>query len=82
MGVVAMTDSNTEFVEAIFEEVERDRKSGALRKMIHAANPDGAYGVPKQYPNHIGKYNSNGDLVAIGHYKDVGFVAEEVFIEE
>jgi len=82
MGVMAMTDSNTEFVEAVFEEVERDRKSGALRKLIHAANPDGAYGVPKQYPNHIGKYNSDVNLVAIGHYKDGDFVASEVFIDE
>jgi len=30
----------------------------------------------------IGKYNSDGDLVAIGHYKDGGFIASEVFIEE
>lgn len=79
-----MTDNKFEDLNpvAIYEEVERDRKSGALRELIHESNPHGTYAVPKQYPDHIGKYNRKGDLVAIGHYKDGGFVASEVFIED
>ncbi|MDP2562135.1 hypothetical protein [Psychrobium sp. 1_MG-2023] len=76
-----MIDEKSISPEAIFAEVNCPIKKAELRKQLLKEN-NGGFGVSKQHPNHIFKYNSHGDLVAIGEYKDGGFVATETFVEE
>ena len=68
------------FVEpsAVFEQLERDRESGELTKSVLR---NGGYGVSKKYPDCISQYNENGQIIAIGKYKDGAFVASKTFSE-
>ena len=72
------TDNDREF-EEVFEQVEADRKSGKLKREVLK---NGGYSITKKHPDHISKFNSKGELVAIGHYIDGGFAPSEIFIEE
>jgi hypothetical protein len=72
-------DENTKFINSVFDQLEAERKSGKLAKDI---GKNGGYGISLEYPNCISKYNPEGDIVAIGHYKNGGFHATEIFIDE
>lgn len=69
-------DNEREFDE-IFERIEAHRKRGNLVLLIKEG-----YSVSEEHPDYISKYNSKGELAAIGHCQDGDFVATEVFIEE
>jgi len=71
-----MNDDQLDAPEKIFEQIERDRASGVLRKKVC---PNGGYGTSKLYPGYICKLDASGKIVSIGHYHEGEFIIEKVF---
>jgi len=72
-------DKSTQLIESVFQQLEADRKSGKLTKGLIK---NLGYGISSKYPNYISKYNSEGIIVAIGYYKNEGFLATKLFVVE
>lgn len=71
-----MKSENQDLVKDVFEQLEADRKSGKLTADVLKS---GGYGISAEHPNHISKYNSNGELQAIGIYQDGKFIPSKTF---
>jgi hypothetical protein len=61
-----MANENLKFADAIFEELEADRRTGKLKKEVLE---NGGNGISPNYP----------DYIAIGHYADGAFQASKTF---
>jgi len=60
--------------ENVFERLERDRKSGKLKKLIFESDGEYRYGLSETHPGKIAQYDSAGNLIAIGDNVDGKFV--------
>jgi len=65
-------------IDNAFSQLETDGKSGSLTTNILK---NGGYGISSKHPGYISKYDKQGRLIAIWHYRENAFWPTEIFVK-